>query len=126
MQKLEFMIACVVHYRSEMHMPAVSVHFALILEAYCRGCIPHIEVLKKQVRYFHFFSFNFVIFFFKFNLEIEFIVFYIKSEYTHMIIDVARRWSSKQHESKKSLHPNNKFRYKVELAIMDIGFHSDK
>uniref|UniRef100_A0A673HQC2 phosphatidylinositol-4,5-bisphosphate 3-kinase n=1 Tax=Sinocyclocheilus rhinocerous TaxID=307959 RepID=A0A673HQC2_9TELE len=49
MQKLEFMIACVVHYRSEMYMPAVSVHFALILEAYCRGCIPHIEVLKKQV-----------------------------------------------------------------------------
>uniref|UniRef100_A0A672QVM4 phosphatidylinositol-4,5-bisphosphate 3-kinase n=1 Tax=Sinocyclocheilus grahami TaxID=75366 RepID=A0A672QVM4_SINGR len=35
--------------RSEMYMPAVSVHFALILEAYCRGCIPHIEVLKKQV-----------------------------------------------------------------------------
>ncbi|KTF78583.1 hypothetical protein cypCar_00027825, partial [Cyprinus carpio] len=48
-QKLEFMVACVVHYRSEMYMPAVSVHFALILEAYCRGCIPHIEVLKKQV-----------------------------------------------------------------------------
>ncbi|XP_073780479.1 phosphatidylinositol 4,5-bisphosphate 3-kinase catalytic subunit beta isoform isoform X2 [Danio rerio] len=37
------------HLRSEMYMPAVSVHFALILEAYCRGCIPHIEVLKKQV-----------------------------------------------------------------------------
>uniref|UniRef100_A0A671SHH9 phosphatidylinositol-4,5-bisphosphate 3-kinase n=1 Tax=Sinocyclocheilus anshuiensis TaxID=1608454 RepID=A0A671SHH9_9TELE len=37
------------HLRSEMFMPAVSVHFALILEAYCRGCIPHIEVLKKQV-----------------------------------------------------------------------------
>ncbi|TRY58059.1 hypothetical protein DNTS_022708 [Danionella cerebrum] len=34
---------------SEMYMPAVSVHFALILEAYCRGCIPHIEILKKQV-----------------------------------------------------------------------------
>ncbi|KAI4893118.1 hypothetical protein NFI96_020627 [Prochilodus magdalenae] len=34
---------------SEIHMPAVSVQFALILEAYCRGCIPHIEVLKKQV-----------------------------------------------------------------------------
>lgn len=30
-------------------MPAVSVQFALILEAYCRGSIPHIEVLKKQV-----------------------------------------------------------------------------
>lgn len=30
-------------------MPAVSVQFALILEAYCRGGIPHIEVLKKQV-----------------------------------------------------------------------------
>lgn len=37
-------------YRSEIHMPAVSVQFALILEAYCRGSIPHIEVLKKQVR----------------------------------------------------------------------------
>uniref|UniRef100_A0A8B9HR82 phosphatidylinositol-4,5-bisphosphate 3-kinase n=1 Tax=Astyanax mexicanus TaxID=7994 RepID=A0A8B9HR82_ASTMX len=37
------------HLRSEMHMPAVTVQFALILEAYCRGCIPHIEVLKKQV-----------------------------------------------------------------------------
>lgn len=30
-------------------MPAVSVQFALILEAYCRGSVPHIEVLKKQV-----------------------------------------------------------------------------
>lgn len=36
-------------YRSEIHMPAVSVQFALILEAYCRGSVPHIEVLKKQV-----------------------------------------------------------------------------
>ncbi len=38
-------------YRSEIHMPAVSVQFALILEAYCRGSIPHIEVLKKQVNH---------------------------------------------------------------------------
>uniref|UniRef100_A0A8C6UQN4 phosphatidylinositol-4,5-bisphosphate 3-kinase n=1 Tax=Neogobius melanostomus TaxID=47308 RepID=A0A8C6UQN4_9GOBI len=37
------------HLRSELHMPAVSVQFSLILEAYCRGSIPHIEVLKKQV-----------------------------------------------------------------------------
>uniref|UniRef100_A0A8C7W856 phosphatidylinositol-4,5-bisphosphate 3-kinase n=1 Tax=Oncorhynchus mykiss TaxID=8022 RepID=A0A8C7W856_ONCMY len=37
------------HLRSEMHMPAVSVQFSLILEAYSRGSIPHIEVLKKQV-----------------------------------------------------------------------------
>ncbi|XP_016887681.1 phosphatidylinositol 4,5-bisphosphate 3-kinase catalytic subunit beta isoform isoform X2 [Cynoglossus semilaevis] len=37
------------HLRSEIHMPAVSVQFALILEAYCRGSVPHIEVLKKQV-----------------------------------------------------------------------------
>uniref|UniRef100_A0A8C7H1S1 Phosphatidylinositol-4,5-bisphosphate 3-kinase catalytic subunit beta n=1 Tax=Oncorhynchus kisutch TaxID=8019 RepID=A0A8C7H1S1_ONCKI len=37
------------HLRSEMHMPAVAVQFSLILEAYCRGSIPHIEVLKKQV-----------------------------------------------------------------------------
>lgn len=36
---------------SEIHMPAVSVQFALILEAYCRGSIPHIEVLKKQASY---------------------------------------------------------------------------
>ncbi|MBN3272232.1 PK3CB kinase, partial [Polyodon spathula] len=35
--------------QSEIHMPAVSVQFALILEAYCRGSIPHIEVLKRQV-----------------------------------------------------------------------------
>ncbi|TUE70084.1 Phosphatidylinositol 4,5-bisphosphate 3-kinase catalytic subunit beta isoform [Bagarius yarrelli] len=35
--------------QSEIHMPAVSVQFALLLEAYCRGSIPHIEVLKKQV-----------------------------------------------------------------------------
>lgn len=34
-------------------MPAVSVQFALILEAYCRGSIPHIEVLKKQVGLTH-------------------------------------------------------------------------
>ncbi|KAF3848074.1 hypothetical protein F7725_021102 [Dissostichus mawsoni] len=34
---------------SEIHMPAVCVQFALMLEAYCRGSIPHIEVLKKQV-----------------------------------------------------------------------------
>lgn len=50
--ELKFMIVCVVCYRSEMYMPPVSVHFALILEAYCRGCIPHIEVLKKQVLLF--------------------------------------------------------------------------
>lgn len=41
---------CTDHHRSEIHMPAVSVQFALILEAYCRGSVPHIEVLKKQVR----------------------------------------------------------------------------
>lgn len=43
------MSACAAPCRSEMHMPAVSVQFALILEAYCRGSIPHIEILKKQV-----------------------------------------------------------------------------
>ncbi|XP_063061973.1 phosphatidylinositol 4,5-bisphosphate 3-kinase catalytic subunit beta isoform [Engraulis encrasicolus] len=41
------------HLRSEIHMPAVSIQFALILEAYCRGSIPHIEVLKKQVDALH-------------------------------------------------------------------------
>ncbi|KAL6467791.1 hypothetical protein MHYP_G00234680 [Metynnis hypsauchen] len=45
----EYAVCCLQDMRSEIHMPAVSVQFALILEAYCRGCIPHIEVLKKQV-----------------------------------------------------------------------------
>lgn len=44
---------CCISYRSEIHMPAVSVQFALILEAYCRCNIPHIEVLKKQVGHRH-------------------------------------------------------------------------
>lgn len=30
--------------RAEMHDPAVSVHFGLILEAYCRGAVDHIHV----------------------------------------------------------------------------------
>ncbi|KAA0702252.1 Phosphatidylinositol 4,5-bisphosphate 3-kinase catalytic subunit beta isoform [Triplophysa tibetana] len=45
----EFAVNCLRDMRSEMHISSVSVHFALILEAYCRGTIPHIEVLKKQV-----------------------------------------------------------------------------
>lgn len=49
---LQFKVNCsAAPYRSEIHMPAVSVQFSLILEAYCRGSIPHIEVLKKQVRH---------------------------------------------------------------------------
>lgn len=32
--------------RAEMHDPAVSVHFGLILEAYCRGASDHIHVSK--------------------------------------------------------------------------------
>uniref|UniRef100_A0A8C4X608 phosphatidylinositol-4,5-bisphosphate 3-kinase n=1 Tax=Erpetoichthys calabaricus TaxID=27687 RepID=A0A8C4X608_ERPCA len=37
------------HLRSEIHMPTVCIQFALILEAYCRCNIPHIEVLRRQV-----------------------------------------------------------------------------
>ncbi|XP_063292710.1 phosphatidylinositol 4,5-bisphosphate 3-kinase catalytic subunit delta isoform isoform X1 [Pelobates fuscus] len=36
------------HLRSEMHVPAVSVRFGLILEAYCRGSNYHMKVLMKQ------------------------------------------------------------------------------
>lgn len=35
--------------RSEMHVPAVSLRFGLILEAYCRGSTHHMKVLMKQV-----------------------------------------------------------------------------
>uniref|UniRef100_A0A672U2R3 phosphatidylinositol-4,5-bisphosphate 3-kinase n=1 Tax=Strigops habroptila TaxID=2489341 RepID=A0A672U2R3_STRHB len=37
------------HLRSEVHIPAVSVQFGLILEAYCRGSVAHMKVLAKQV-----------------------------------------------------------------------------
>ncbi|XP_029424673.1 phosphatidylinositol 4,5-bisphosphate 3-kinase catalytic subunit beta isoform isoform X2 [Nannospalax galili] len=37
------------HLRSEVHIPAVSVQFGVILEAYCRGSIGHMKVLSKQV-----------------------------------------------------------------------------
>uniref|UniRef100_A0A8C9F6F4 phosphatidylinositol-4,5-bisphosphate 3-kinase n=1 Tax=Pavo cristatus TaxID=9049 RepID=A0A8C9F6F4_PAVCR len=37
------------HLRSEIHIPAVSVQFGLILEAYCRGSVAHMKVLAKQV-----------------------------------------------------------------------------
>ncbi|KAG8135936.1 putative Phosphatidylinositol-45-bisphosphate 3-kinase catalytic subunit beta isoform protein [Naja naja] len=37
------------HLRSEMHIPAVSLQFGVILEAYCRGSITHMKVLSKQV-----------------------------------------------------------------------------
>lgn len=39
-----------VYYRSEIHVPSVSLRFSLILEAYCRGNIWHIKLLIKQVR----------------------------------------------------------------------------
>lgn len=32
-----------------MHVPAVSLRFGLILEAYCRGSTHHMKVLMKQV-----------------------------------------------------------------------------
>ncbi|XP_062901982.1 phosphatidylinositol 4,5-bisphosphate 3-kinase catalytic subunit beta isoform [Mobula hypostoma] len=37
------------HLRSEMHLPAISLQFGLILESYCRGTITHIKELSKQV-----------------------------------------------------------------------------
>jgi len=36
-------------WRSEMHIPSVSVRFGLILEAYCRGNVEHLGPLSKQV-----------------------------------------------------------------------------
>ncbi|CAG2166030.1 unnamed protein product, partial [Oppiella nova] len=35
--------------RSEMHVPAVSVAFGLILEAYCRGAMDHMQILVRQM-----------------------------------------------------------------------------
>lgn len=37
------------HLRSEMQVPAVSVRFGLILEAYCRGTQEHMVILQKQL-----------------------------------------------------------------------------
>ncbi|XP_023368762.1 phosphatidylinositol 4,5-bisphosphate 3-kinase catalytic subunit beta isoform [Otolemur garnettii] len=37
------------HLRSEVHIPAVSIQFGVILEAYCRGSVGHMKVLSKQV-----------------------------------------------------------------------------
>ncbi|XP_010623888.1 phosphatidylinositol 4,5-bisphosphate 3-kinase catalytic subunit beta isoform isoform X2 [Fukomys damarensis] len=37
------------HLRSEVHIPAISVQFGVILEAYCRGSVGHMKVLSKQV-----------------------------------------------------------------------------
>ncbi|CAH1990801.1 unnamed protein product [Acanthoscelides obtectus] len=37
------------HLRSEMQVPAVSVRFGLILEAYCRGTQEHMKVLQRQL-----------------------------------------------------------------------------
>nr|XP_028586853.1 phosphatidylinositol 4,5-bisphosphate 3-kinase catalytic subunit beta isoform isoform X2 [Podarcis muralis] len=37
------------HLRSEVHIPAISVQFGVILEAYCRGSIAHMKVLSRQV-----------------------------------------------------------------------------
>ena len=36
--------------RAEMENPEVSLRFGLILEAYCRGCITHMDNLQKQVK----------------------------------------------------------------------------
>jgi len=43
----EVMVCCV--YRAEMDNPEVSLRFGLILEAYCRGSITHMDNLQKQV-----------------------------------------------------------------------------
>lgn len=37
--------------RSEMSFPYVSVRFGLILEAYCRGSLEHIDPLLRQLDY---------------------------------------------------------------------------
>ncbi|XP_059519789.1 phosphatidylinositol 4,5-bisphosphate 3-kinase catalytic subunit beta isoform isoform X2 [Myotis daubentonii] len=37
------------HLRSEVHIPAISIQFGVILEAYCRGSVGHMKVLSKQV-----------------------------------------------------------------------------
>eukprot|EP01147_Barroeca_monosierra_P009776 gene9776-1976_t len=37
------------HLRSEMHLPEACVRFGLLLEAYCRGCGPHLDDLQKQL-----------------------------------------------------------------------------
>ena len=36
--------------RSEMYNPEVAIRYGLMLEAYCRGSVEHVESLKKQVR----------------------------------------------------------------------------
>ena len=36
--------------RAEMHLPAVSVRFGLLLEAYCRGCGSYMKELSNQVK----------------------------------------------------------------------------
>lgn len=36
-------------FRSEMHVPSISLRFGLILEAYCRGNSHHMKALMKQV-----------------------------------------------------------------------------
>ena len=42
---LQIVCAC----RAEMHLPAVSVRFGLLLEAYCRGCGFYMKELSDQV-----------------------------------------------------------------------------
>ena len=38
------------NFRSEMHVPSVSVRFGVILEAYCHGNPTHMKLLSKQVK----------------------------------------------------------------------------
>ncbi|KAJ8946954.1 hypothetical protein NQ314_008755 [Rhamnusium bicolor] len=44
-----FAVQCLMDVRSEMQVPAVSVRFGLILEAYCRGSQEHMIILQKQL-----------------------------------------------------------------------------
>ncbi|XP_053454876.1 phosphatidylinositol 4,5-bisphosphate 3-kinase catalytic subunit beta isoform isoform X2 [Nycticebus coucang] len=45
----EYAVGCLRQMRSEVHIPAVSIQFGVILEAYCRGSVGHMKVLSKQV-----------------------------------------------------------------------------
>ncbi|XP_019519455.1 PREDICTED: phosphatidylinositol 4,5-bisphosphate 3-kinase catalytic subunit beta isoform [Hipposideros armiger] len=65
------------HLRSEVHIPAVSIQFGVILEAYCRGSVGHMKVLSKQVSTC-------------FNIHVQFVTWYLMSciicFYCHFII----------------------------------------
>ncbi|OWK05787.1 PIK3CB, partial [Cervus elaphus hippelaphus] len=43
----EYAVGCLQQMRSEVHIPAVSVQFGVILEAYCGGSVGHMKALSK-------------------------------------------------------------------------------